>query len=112
MSKLPLIVKARYLRQEETKAEKILWEQLRNNKLGIKFRRQHPIGSYVLDFYAPSLGLAIELDGDVHRESKEYDKERTKYLSTQKIQVVRFWNKEVEQDLANVLNQIKKTANT
>ena len=107
MPKLKTIIKARYLRKEETKAEKILWKKLRSNNLGIKFRRQHPVDMYILDFYAPKTKLAIELDGSIHKENKEYDKERTRYLESKKIKVVRFWNSEVENNLENVLNKIR-----
>lgn len=97
----------RYLRKTQTQAEKILWQELRNNKTGIKFRRQYPVGNYVLDFYAPKIGLGIELDGSIHKENKEYDKERTKYLNFQDIKVIRFWNYEIKNNLENVLKKIK-----
>jgi very-short-patch-repair endonuclease len=103
-----LIIKARYLRHEETKAEKILWKELRNRKLGIKFRRQHPFEKFILDFYAPEINLAIELDGSPHKENHEYDKLRTEYLESQKIKVVRFWNSEVENNLEEILRRIKE----
>jgi len=92
MSKLQAMTKARYLRKEETEAEKILWEEIRNNKLGVKFRRQHPIDKFIIDFYAPKIKLAIELDGEIHKENKEYDKMRTEYLNSKNIKVLRFWN--------------------
>ncbi len=107
MAKLNLIIKARYLRHEETKAEKILWKELRNRKLGIKFRRQHPIEKFILDFYAPEIKLAIELDGSQHKGNHEYDKLRTEYLESQKIKIIRFWNMEIEKDLEKVLEKIK-----
>lgn len=103
-----LVVKARYLRKEETKAEKILWQELRNKKLGVKFRRQHPVDKFILDFYAPEINLAIELDGSIHTENKEYDKTRTEYLKEKNINVIRFWNSEIENDLRATLNKIKK----
>jgi very-short-patch-repair endonuclease len=110
MPVLKTILKARVLRQEETKAEKILWQKLRNKKLGMKFRRQHPIDMYILDFYAPDIKLAIELDGSPHREkeNKEWDKERTYYLNWKGVSVLRFWNSEVESDLNNTLEKIQK----
>lgn len=82
MSKIGIITKARHLRREKTKEEKILWETLRGNKLGIRWRRQHPIDMYILDFYSPQISLCIELDGSPHniKENKEYDKAREKYL--------------------------------
>ena len=108
MPKLPAIIKARYLRKEETKPEKILWEKLRNSKFGIKFRRQHPIDKFILDFYAPKIKLAIELDGSVNKENQEYDKMRTEYLELKNIKVIRFWNSEVEKNLETVLEKIRK----
>lgn len=84
------MIKARYLRHEETKAEKILWQELRNRKLDVKFRRQHPIEKFILDFYAPEIKLAIELDGSMHKESWEYDKLRTELLENQNIKIIRF----------------------
>lgn len=110
MAKLSTIIKARYLRKEESKAEKILWKELRNGKLGVKWRRQHPVDMFILDFYAPSLKIAIELDGSVHniKENKEYDLDRTFYLESKSIKVLRFWNSEVEQDLERVLNKVRE----
>lgn len=82
MTQLKTIIKVRYLRQEETKTEQMLWKKLRNKNLGIRWRRQHPVDMFILDFYAPEVRLAIELDGLVHKtkENKEYDKMRTDYL--------------------------------
>jgi very-short-patch-repair endonuclease len=100
--------KVRYLRKTETKAEKILWKELRNKKLGIKFRRQYPIGNYILDFYAPYIKLGIELDGKQHLENKEYDLERSKYLKLKNIEILRFWNSEIESNLEKVLDSINK----
>ena len=110
MTKLKTIIKARYLRKEETKAEKMLWGKLRNKNLGVRFRRQHPLDMYILDFYAPEIELAIELDGSIHKikENKEYDIERTKYLNSKYISELRFWNSEVKNDLENVLSKIKE----
>ena len=97
----------RYLRKTQTSTEKILWQKLRGSNLGIKFRRQYPINTYILDFYAPKIGLAIELDGSIHNENKEYDEERTKYLNSKHIKVLRFWNSEIENNLENTLNKIR-----
>jgi len=111
VAKLKTIIKARYLRKETTKTEQILWKKLRNNNLGVKWRRQHPIDMFIVDFYAPSIKLAIELDGSIHnkKENKEYDKARTEYLKSKYINVIRFWNSEVEKDLHEVLDEIKGT---
>ncbi len=108
MSKSSLLVKARSLRQEKTRTEKILWKELRNKKLETKFRRQHPIDKFILDFYAPEIKLAIELDGSTHKENKEYDKTRTEYLEFKNIKVLRFWNSEIETNLEKVLKIIRE----
>lgn len=106
---LRIVLKARVLRREETRAEKILWEKLRNKKLGVKFRRQHPVDMYILDFYAPDIKLAIELDGSTHniKENREYDNDRKEYLKSKGIEILRFWNSEMEKNLESVLNKIK-----
>ncbi len=107
MAKLKTIIKARYLRKEETRAEKILWQELRDKKLGVKFRRQHPVDSFILDFYAPEIKLAIELDGSPHTESQEYDRLRTEYLNLNGIKIIRFWNSEVEKNLEEVVRKVR-----
>lgn len=111
MSKIGIITKARHLRQEDTKAEKILWKILRGSKLGVKWRRQHPIDMYILDFYSPQINLCIELDGSVHniKENKEYDKIRDEYLKNKNIKIIRFWNSEIENNIDAVLEKIKST---
>lgn len=101
----------RELRQKSTKAEKILWDNLRNRKLdGLKFRRQHLLDKYVADFCCHEKKLIIELDGAVHLDkmSKDYDKARTFDLSGSAIKVIRFWNSEVENNIGKVLNQIRE----
>lgn len=110
MSLRKTIFKARYLRKEQTIAEEILWKELRNKKLEIRFRRQHPIDMYIIDFYAPEIKLAIELDGSTHKskDAKEYDRERTDYLELKYINEIRFWNSEIAKDLNKVLNIIKE----
>lgn len=108
--KRTIITNAKLLRKEATKAEQILWQALRGSKLGIKFRRQHPFDMFIVDFYAPSIKLAIELDGSIHtiQANKEYDEMRTDYLELKYINVLRFWNSEVEKNLDVVLEKIKE----
>ena len=108
MSKMDSMVKARYLRREETKAEKILWQELRNRKLGIKFRRQHPVDKFILDFYSSEIKLGIELDGSSHKGADEYDRLRTEYLGLNKVRIIRFWNSEIENNLKEVISKIRK----
>lgn len=103
----------RELRQSSTKAEKILWEYLRNRKLdGLKFRRQHPIDKFIADFYCHEKKLVVELDGAVHDEkmNPQYDQTRTYELAGSGIRVIRFWNSEVENNIEFVLNRIKQEA--
>ena len=74
------INRARTLRRNMTPAEKVLWQELRGNKMGPRFRRQQVIAGFIVDFYCHSAGLVIELDGDIHHEQQEYDAERDKIL--------------------------------
>ena len=86
---------ARQLRRRQTDAERALWGYLRDRRFfGLKFRRQVPCGTYVLDFYCHELRLAVELDGGQHLESA-HDTERDAWLVGQGIRVVRFWNHDV-----------------
>lgn len=93
-----LITQRKQLRNDATQAEKMLWYELRNSQLAKrKFRRQHSVGSYILDFYCPEERLAIELDGEQHErdKQKEYDQKRTEFLNGLKITVIRFKNTDV-----------------
>ena len=109
-SKASTFENARALRKMQTNAESILWEALRNGKLcGLKFRRQHPFDSYILDFYNHKMKLAIEVDGEVHNDPgvADYDAVRTKNLNENGITVLRFKNDEVEQDLGKLIKTIE-----
>ena len=90
--------RAKELRREMTPAEKILWEELRANKLGVHFRRQQVIQGFIVDFYCHQAGLVIEVDGDVHDLQKEEDERREKVLSALGLRIVRFGNDEVLRD--------------
>ncbi len=94
------------LRQSQTPQELMLWGKLRNNQLGFKIKRQYSVGPYVLDFYCPLNKLAIEVDGFQHIENKEYDKQRSDYLSVFNIKVIRFWNNEINTNLEGVILKI------
>jgi len=83
------------LRKKSTPAEQKLWAIIRNDQLGVNFRRQHAIGKYIPDFVCIEKKLIIELDGSQHLEQQEYDEERTKYLNSLGYRVIRFWNNEV-----------------
>ena len=99
---------ARALRANMTDAETKLWQALRREQLGVKFRKQHPIPPFILDFYCIEKKLAIELDGGQHNdaESTKYDAERTQWLEAQGIRVLRFWNNEVLTNLDGVLQVV------
>jgi very-short-patch-repair endonuclease len=101
--------RARLLRKKATEPERILWRRLRNrNFAGYKFRRQHPLGDYILDFYCPGAKLAIELDGSGHnyRAGQIRDRTRSEFLACHGIVVLRFWNHQVRQELDSVLQAI------
>ena len=98
---------ARQLRQQLTPAEARLWEAIRNRQLnGLRFRCQHPVGRFIVDFYCPVYKLAIEIDGDIHLERIEYDAARTDRLEDYGYLVVRFKNEEILTDLDRVLDEI------
>ncbi len=104
-----LLAAARALRKNMTDAEQRLWQCLRKKQVGgFRFRKQHPIGHFVLDFYCPERKLAIELDGGQHNQSAAIDKDRqrTEWLAQQGIQVLRFWNNEVFENLEGVLQRV------
>ncbi len=96
----------RDLRANQTPEEQKLWKELRYQKLGYKFQRQHSIGRFIVDFYCAQKKLIIELDGGQHKDSKEYDKERTDYFNELGLSVLRFWNSSVTKDMKGVLQNI------
>jgi very-short-patch-repair endonuclease len=99
--------RARELRKSSTPAEQKLWQALRNRILGdYKFRRQHPIGPFIADFFFAEVGLVIELDGGGHLEQREYDQARTDWLEDQGYHVIRFWNDDVLNNLDDVAQEI------
>ncbi|WP_030008200.1 endonuclease domain-containing protein [Picosynechococcus sp. NKBG042902] len=99
---------ARRLRVNLTPAEAKLWEALRGKKLdGFKFRCQHPVEQFILDFYCPSCKLVVEIDGEIHRDRQEYDQARTEKLEILGYRVIRFSNDEVMNHLDDVLERIR-----
>jgi len=99
--------RAKELRREMTPAEKILWEELRANKLGVHFRRQQVIQGFIVDFYCHKAALVIEVDGDIHDLQKEEDERREKALTEMGLRVVRFGNDEVVREMSAVVGKIK-----
>lgn len=101
--------KRRQLRQNITKAEKILWEKVKDRQIeDCKFRRQYSVAEFVIDFYIPELKLAIEIDGDSHFKNgaAEYDKERQVFIESTGIRFIRFTNDDVYNNLSGVLEYI------
>ena len=100
--------KAKKLRRNMTEAEKLLWSKLRNRKVkGIYFRRQHPYGIYILDFFYFEANLVIEVDGLIHLSKHENDLERTKYLESSGLTIIRFKNADIENRIGWVLEKIQ-----
>ncbi len=102
--------KRRRLRKEMTKAEVLLWLELKNKKLGVRILRQFSVGPFVIDFYCPELKLAIEVDGVTHStdEEIEYDKYREEAIAQLGIQFIRYTNPEIYDNRGNVIEKIKK----
>jgi very-short-patch-repair endonuclease len=99
--------RARELRQPMTRAEARLWQHLRRRQLnGYYFRRQHPISSFIVDFYCAKARLVVEVDGDVHVMQEEYDTVRTEWLEERGYRVIRFTNDEIFRQLDGVLESI------
>jgi very-short-patch-repair endonuclease len=97
------------LRNNMPKPEVLVWNRLRNGQVNsLKFRRQYGVGKYILDFYCPKIRLAIEIDGNSHYldDKIDEDMERSKYLSLKNINVIRFTNFEVTENLDGVINEI------
>ena len=108
-----LVQIAKNLRREATPAERVLWESLRSRRLhGLKFRFQHPVETFILDFYCPACKLVVELDGGVHDDPDvaEHDALRSAWIEAHGYRVIRFRNEEVHQSLSSVLERIARTA--
>ena len=101
------LARARELRRRSTEAEKRLWAELRNRRLqGFQFRRQVWIGPFVVDFVCVDERLVVELDGSQHADRSDYDGRRSDVLAGEGYQVIRFWNNEVTENIAGVLDAI------
>ncbi len=104
---------ARHLRKRMTPAEEALWQRLQGNQLdGWHFRRQHPVGRFIVDFFCAKAKLVIEVDGPIHKQQRAYDRERTKILEVERgYRVIRFTNDEVLSDIESVLQRIRAALN-
>lgn len=91
-----------------TDAERVLWRAIRRKQLdGHRFRRQQPIGRYIVDFFCPEVRLIVELDGGQHAERADYDADRTEWLEARGYRVVRYWNPDVLRNLEGVLEDLR-----
>lgn len=102
-----MLYRRRDLRKKTTNTEEMLWNKLRRKNLGHKFKRQFSIDNYVVDFYCPDKKLAIELDGEIHKQRKIYDESRTRYLRAYGVSEIRFTNVKIIENLGDVVEQIK-----
>ncbi len=99
----------RQIRSRSTEYEKILWEYLRRKQIrGLRFRRNYQILNYYVDFYCPAVRLAVEVDGEIHRQRKSYDLSRDDQIQSLGITVFRFRNDEIVNDVHEVLNKIER----
>ena len=104
---------AKRLRLEATDAERVLWREVRAHRFaGFKFKRQEPLGLYVVDFVCYEAKLIVELDGGQHANQQEADAERTRWLESRGFRVVRFWNNDVLTNIAGVMHEIEKILNS
>ncbi len=102
------VLRARALRRDMTLPEGLLWQVLRDRPGGFKFRRQHPVGRLIVDFYCPAAKLVIEVDGEAHRmgENPDRDVRRDRWLAEQELRVIRFGATDVMKDLESVVTAI------
>ena len=102
---------AERLRRDMTPAEKIIWDRVCKNQLGIRIRRQHPVWKFIADFYCHEVKLVVEIDGGIHlrSENKEYDISRDIILKEFKIEILRFTNDEVNNETDLVIEKIRRT---
>jgi|SRR5690606_7274826 len=113
-NRLPNKSRRQALRANLTEPEHRLWQALRGRQLGVKFRRQHGIGPYIADFYCPERSMVIELDGDSHfnTEAMAYDQERDLFMTSNNLQVIRFTNSQIMQELQEVLEVVRHALET
>jgi very-short-patch-repair endonuclease len=101
----------RKLRNNATLHERILWSKLKSSQLSYKFRRQHSMGKYIVDFYCPEKRLVIEIDGSQHFNDKQYDIEKDQYLENLNFTVLRFWNSDINTNIEGVIQKIQSCLN-
>lgn len=104
--------KRKILRKNSTKEELIIWNLVRNNAFGVRFKRQVSIGPYVADFYCSAKKLILEIDGSQHLKNKDYDNERDRYFLSLGVTTLRFWNNEVNSNLDGIYMKINQFINS
>ena len=103
---------AKNLRNNMTHTELLLWEKLKEKQIcGLRFRRQHPIDLFIVDFYCHQVRLVVEIDGEIHSQQIEYDDGRSAEMEKFGIKVIRFMNYEVQNDIEKVVSEIKNIVN-
>jgi len=104
-----IVLRARQLRRSSTQTEKILWNQLKGKKLGYRFRRQHPLGKYIFDFYCHRAKLVVEVDGEYHfsESQKSLDLEREKEIKSWGLTIVRIRDEEIMNNIEEVVERIQ-----
>ena len=107
-----LLRRAAELRKHMTPAEQLVWQELRGNRLGVHFRRQHPLAPYIVDFYCQQAHLVMEIDGSPHRPQQGYDRLRDAYLARFGIRVLRLANHSVRDDLPSVIYAVRDACRT
>lgn len=107
-AKPTIFEKAKYLRKNMTPEEKLLWEKLRKKQLGVRFKPQHPIENFIVDFYCHQFKLVIEVDGKIHNFQKEYDLGREAELKKYGVKILRFTNSEINNSIDLVLDKIRQ----
>ena len=108
MSKSERVELCRKLREHQTSAEGFFWELIRGRRfLGRKFRRQHPLGNFIVDFYCPEARVAIELDGDIHATQRQRDNARDSFLASRGVLVLRILNDDLLRDPLTVLDRVE-----
>ena len=101
-----LLIRAREMRDDPTNAEELLWERLKHKQLGVKFRRQHIVDKFIVDFCSIKSALIIEVDGNIHDGQVDADAERTMILEERGYRVIRFKNEEIFDDIERVIGVI------
>ena len=106
-AKPEIFANAKWLRANMTQSEKLLWSHLKENKLGVRFKPQHPIDIFIADFYCHEAKLVVEVDGEIHDQQKEYDDGRSAEMEKYHIKVIRFNNSYIVNNIEKVVKVIE-----